>query len=103
IFQFQLSTTEPKPIGQGSARPQVPSGPVRGVAVNDPAGLAAGIAVVNGSNIAIQLSTPSGTGPQFGTDVNYPMVTMSMQVTQKAQQPCKPGDTFHICLGPSGC
>ena len=96
IFQFQLSTTEPKPIGHGSTRPQVPSGPVRGVAVNDPSGLAAGIAVVNGSNIAIQLSTPSGTVPQFGTDVNYPIVTMSMQLTQNAQQPLNPGDTFPI-------
>src|ERR1700743_1344950 len=96
IFQFQLSTTEPKPIGHGSTRPQVPSGPVRGVAVNDPSGLAAGIAVVNGSNIAIQLSTPSGTVPQFGTDVNYPIVTMSMQLTQNAQQPLNPGATSPI-------
>src|SRR5258707_10728599 len=32
IFQFQLSNTKPKPIGHGSTRPQVPSGPVRGVA-----------------------------------------------------------------------
>src|ERR1051325_155282 len=58
IFQWQLSNTEPKPIGHGSTRPQVPAGPVRGVAVNDPSGLAAGIAVVNGSNIAIQLTSP---------------------------------------------
>src|SRR5215831_15091136 len=33
IFQFQLSKTEPKPIGHGSTRPQVPAGPVRGVAI----------------------------------------------------------------------
>jgi hypothetical protein len=98
IFQFQLSTTEPKPIGHGSTRPQVPSGPVRGVAVNDPSGQAVGIAVVNGSNIAIQLSSPSGLVPTFGTDINYPIVTMSMQLTQNAQQPLNPGDTFPIAI-----
>lgn len=96
IFQFQLSTTEPKPIGHGSTRPQVPSGPVRGVAVNDPSGQAVGIAVVNGTDIAIQLATPNGSVPHFGTDINYPIVTMSMQLTQNAQQPLNPGDTFPI-------
>jgi hypothetical protein len=99
IFQFQLSTTEPKPIGHGSTRPQVPSGPVRGVAVNDPSGQAVGIAVVNGSSIAIELSSPSGLVPTFGTDINYPIVTMSMQLTQNAQQPLNPGETFPISIG----
>src|ERR1041384_2647219 len=47
IFQFQLSTTEPKPIAHGSTRPQIPTGTVRGVAVNDPSGKAAGIAVID--------------------------------------------------------
>jgi hypothetical protein len=97
IFQFQLSTTEPKPIGHGSTRPQVPSGPVRGVAVNDPSGQAVGIAVVNGSNIAIQLSTPNGSVPLFGTDVNYPIVTMSMDLSQSAT-PMNPGDHFPIAI-----
>src|SRR5579864_177593 len=61
IFQFQLSNTEPKPIGHGSTRPQVPTGPVRGVAVNDPSGQAVGIAVVNNTTgIQIQLASPSG-------------------------------------------
>jgi hypothetical protein len=78
IFQFQLSNTEPKPIGHGSTRPQVPSGPVRGVAVNDPSGQAAGITVVNGSNIAIQLSSP---GALLGTTIAYPIVTMSMPLS----------------------
>jgi hypothetical protein len=97
IFQFQLSTTEPKPIGHGSTRPQVPSGPVRGVAVNDPSGQAVGIAVVNGSNIAIQLSTPNGSVPLFGTDVNYPIVTMSMDLSQSTT-PMNPGDHFPIAI-----
>jgi hypothetical protein len=97
IFQFQLSTTEPKPIGHGSTRPQVPSGPVRGVAVNDPSGQAVGIAVVNGSNIAIQLSTPNGSVPLLGTDVNYPIVTMSMDLSQSTT-PMNPGDHFPIAI-----
>ena len=80
IFQFQLTNTEPKPIGHGSTRPTVPSGPVRGVAVNDPSGLAAGIAVVNPSpfNIAIQLSSPDAL---LGTTIAYPIVTMSMPLS----------------------
>src|SRR5580765_675959 len=76
IFQFQLSNTEPKPIGHGSTRPQVPSGPVRGVAVNDPSGKAAGIAVINTSDsptdIKLQLSSPDALR---GTDIPYPVVT----------------------------
>src|SRR5689334_1756853 len=75
IFQFQLSNTEPKPIGHGSTRPQVPAGPVRGVAVNDPSGQAAGIAVVNTSvtptDIKIQVTSPSAL---LGTNITYPVV-----------------------------
>jgi hypothetical protein len=92
IFQFQLSNTEPKPIGHGSTRPQVPSGPVRGVAVNDPSGQAAGIAVVNGPNIAIKLSSPDAT-PLLGTNITYPIVTMSMPLTGVSA-----GQTFPISI-----
>jgi len=56
----------------------VPAGPVRGVAVNDPSGMAAGIAVVNGSNIGIQLASPNAL---LGTDISYPVVTMSMPLS----------------------
>src|SRR6476661_7135583 len=93
IFQFQLSNTEPKPIGHGSTRPQVPTGPVRGVAVNDPSGKAAGIAVidtsVNPSNIKIQLSSPNAL---LGTDITYPVITMSMPLSGSLT----PGATFPI-------
>lgn len=91
IFQWQLSNTEPKPIGHGSTRPQVPSGPVRGVAVNDPSGVAAGIAVVNGTNIAIQLTSPDAL---LGTTVIYPVVTMSMPLSNSLT----PGQTFPISI-----
>jgi hypothetical protein len=95
IFQFQLSNTEPKPIGHGSTRPQVPTGPVRGVAVNDPSGKAAGIAVidtsVNPSNIKIQLSSPDAL---LGTDITYPVITMSMPLSGSLT----PGATFPISI-----
>lgn len=95
IFQFQLSNTEPKPIGHGSTRPQVPTGPVRGVAVNDPSGKAAGIAVidtsVNPSNIKIQLSSPDAL---LGTDITYPVITMSMPLSPSLT----PGATFPLSI-----
>jgi hypothetical protein len=95
IFQFQLSNTEPKPIGHGSTRPQVPSGPVRGVAINDPSGLAAGIAVVNTSvtptDIKLQLSSPDNL---LGTNIAYPVVTMSMPLSGTLT----PGATFPISI-----
>jgi len=78
IFQWQLSTTEPKPIGHGSTRPQLPPGPVRGVAINDPAGQAAGIAVVAPSGIGIQVTSPDNL---FGTSLDYPVVTLSMPLS----------------------
>jgi hypothetical protein len=99
IFQWQLSNTEPKPIGHGSTRPQVPSGPVRGVAVNDPSGLSAGIAVVNTavtpSDIKIQLSSPDNL---LGTNVvAYPIVTISMPLSGTLAQ----GSTFPISIDTS--
>ena len=95
IFQFQLSNTEPKPIGHGSTRPQVPTGPVRGVAINDPSGKAAGIAVidtsVNPSNIKIQLSSPDAL---LGTNITYPVITMSMPLSGSLT----PGATFPLSI-----
>jgi hypothetical protein len=101
IFQFQLSLTEPKPIGHGSTRPNVPSGPVRGVSVNDPSGQAVGIAVVNNTTgIQIQLASPNGQVPTFGTDPNYPIVTLSMDLSQVAPA-MNPGDTSTISIDPN--
>ena len=95
IFQFQLSNTEPKPVGHGSTRPQVPTGPVRGVAVNDPSGKAAGIAVidtsVSPSNIKLQLTSPDAL---LGTDITYPVVTLSMPLSNSLT----PGSTFPLSI-----
>jgi hypothetical protein len=67
LFQFQLMLTEPKPIGHGSTRPTVPSGPVRGIALHDPIGQTVGVAVVNNAGIQINFNSPNGT---FGTNPN---------------------------------
>src|ERR1700761_1695615 len=65
LFQYQLMLTEPKPIGHGSTRPTVPSGPVRGIALNDPNGQTVGVAVVNDSGIQINFDSPNAA---FGTN-----------------------------------
>jgi len=95
IFQFQLSNTEPKPIGHGSTRPQIPAGPVRGVAINDPSGLAAGIAVINTSvnptDVKLQLSSPDNL---LGTDITYPVVTISMPLSNSLTS----GQTFPLSI-----
>ena len=95
IFQFQLSNTEPKPIGHGSTRPQIPAGPVRGVAINDPSGLAAGIAVINTSvspsDVRLQLSSPDNL---LGTDITYPVVTISMPLSNSLAA----GQTFPLSI-----
>ena len=96
IFQWQLSNTEPKPIGHGSTRPTVPTGPVRGVAINDPSGHAAGIAVVAPSGISIQLTSPDASS-LLGTNLDYPVVTMSMPLSASLTS----GATFPIGIDTS--
>jgi hypothetical protein len=68
---------------------------VRGVAVNDPSGKAAGIAVidtsVSPSNIKIQLSSPDAL---LGTDITYPVITLSMPLSNTLT----PGTTFPLSI-----
>lgn len=94
IYQYQLGTTEPKPIGHGSTSPTVPTGPVapvRGTAINDPAGVAAGIAVIDPTgNIAVQL-VGAPLNSTLGTTIAYPLLTISMPVKTSAT----PGQTFN--------
>lgn len=97
IFQYQLSLTEPKPIGNSSTRPNIPSGPVgpvRGVAVNDSSGQAVGIAVINGTSIGISINSPDAS---LGTDVDYPLLVLTMPVVAtsgKFQMTMDPSSTF---------
>jgi len=99
IFQYQLSLTEPKPIGNSSTRPTIPTGPVgpvRGVAVNDGSGKAVGIAVISGSNITVSIDSPNST---LGTDVDYPLFVLTMPVTAtsgKFTMAMDPSSTFFL-------
>lgn len=83
LFQYQLMLTEPKPIGHGSTRPTVPSGPVRGIALNDPVGQTVGVAVVNDSGIQVNFDSPNAA---FGTnpDLDYPILTISFPIAPDA-------------------
>ena len=83
LFQFQLMLTEPKPIGHGSTRPTVPSGPVRGIALDDPTGLTVGVAVVNESGIQVNFNSPGGS---FGTnpDLDSPILTIAFPIAESA-------------------
>ena len=78
MFQFQLLLTEPKPIGHGSTRPTVP-GPTSGIALIDPIGQTAGVAIINSSGIRINFNSPLAT---FGTNpiVDYPMLVIAMPI-----------------------
>jgi hypothetical protein len=96
IFQYQLELTEPKPIGTSSTRPTLPgggTGPVRGVAVNDASGKAVGVAVINGSNVAISIQSPDAS---LGMDTDYPLLVLTMPVTSTAV-----GSKFQVGLDPS--
>src|ERR1700733_2179477 len=83
LFQYQLMLTEPKPIGHGSTRPTVPSGPVRGIALNDPIGQTVGVAVVNDSGIQVNFNSPNAA---FGTnpDLDSPILTIAFPIAESA-------------------
>jgi hypothetical protein len=61
------------------------------VAVNDKSGQAVGIAVVNGTTIAISVSSPNAS---LGTDIDYPLLVLTMPVVANSGQ-------FPISLDPS--
>jgi hypothetical protein len=95
IFQYQLLLTEPKPIGNSSTRPQLPTspaGPVRGVAVNDASGLAVGIAVISGTNVSVSIQSPNAS---LGTNVDYPLLILTMPINSNAS------GTFSVGMDPA--
>lgn len=94
MFQFQLELTEPKPIGNSSTRPSIPTGPtgpVRGIALNDPLGVTAGVAVVTTSGIRITATSPTDT---FGEGADTPLLTIAAPVRTDA----KVGSQFPISI-----
>ena len=78
MFQFQLLLTEPKPIGFGSTRPTVPA-PTSGIALIDPIGQTAGVAIIDSSGIRINFNSPLAT---FGTNpiIDYPILVIAMPI-----------------------
>ena len=99
IYQYQLLLTEPKPIGNSSTRPTIPTGPrgpVRGVAVNDSTGQAVGIAVINGADISVSIQSPNAS---LGTDIDYPLLVLTMPITATSGQftmAMDPSSTFFL-------
>lgn len=83
VFQYQLMLTEPKPIGNSSSRPTLPSGSPSGITLNDPVGETAGVAVISGEGIQITATSPRAT---FGTspDLEYPIVAIAMPISNDA-------------------
>ncbi|HET9837336.1 MAG TPA: IPT/TIG domain-containing protein [Candidatus Angelobacter sp.] len=77
-FQYQLLLTEPKPIGHGSTTTSG-TGTVSGIALNDPIGQTAGVAILNGPGIRINFSSPLAT---FGTNprIDYPILAIRMLI-----------------------
>jgi hypothetical protein len=82
-FQYQLLLTEPKPIGNSSSRPTLPTDTATGIALNDPIGETGGVAVVNSSGIQITTTSPRAT---FGTspDLDYPILAIAVPVPSDA-------------------
>src|SRR5262245_60578147 len=96
LFQFQLKLTEPKPIGHGSTRPNVPAGRLRGISLNDPIGQTAGVAIVNGSGILVNFTSPQAT---FGADLELesPILTVATTIPTNATR----GQTFPLSINPA--
>jgi len=82
MFQFQLMITEPKPISTSSTRPTT-STSTSGIALYDPLGITAGVAVLNGSGLQITATSPTGT---FGNspDPDYPLLTITAPIPANA-------------------
>jgi hypothetical protein len=94
IYQYQLSPTEPKPMGGGSAGPGIigaPLGRLRGAAVNDPGGRASGIVIENGASLSVKMTSPNFT---LGTDITYPLLTLTFPVNAAATA----GSSFPVTM-----
>lgn len=83
MFQYQLMLTEPKPIGSSTSRPTLPSGTTTGIALNDPIGQTAGVAVISDAGMQITTTSPQAT---FGTnpDLDYPIIAIAMPIPSDA-------------------
>lgn len=81
ISQVQVFVTEPKPISTGRGTLSTGFDAIGGIALASPAGDAAGVAVVDGQDVALTILSPSST---FGTDTDYPVLTIAGHVPAAA-------------------
>lgn len=80
IAQVKVFITEPKPITSGRAGLSFASfSDIEGIALGETD--AAGIAIVNGADIALTIVSPSGT---YGMDGDYPVLTIAGRVALDA-------------------
>jgi hypothetical protein len=82
ITQVKLEVTEPKPITTGGFFMFSGFSSIAGIALGSQANDGAGIAVVNGGNLALSIVSPSGT---FGSDDDYPVLMVSGQIPATAR------------------
>jgi len=84
MLQLKLSVTEPKPILKGNQRVRYASaflGPVRGIHLFSPAGDVIGVAVLENGDAQVYFSSPLNS---FGTNLDYPVLTIAMPVLPSA-------------------
>ena len=97
MLQIQVSITEPKPIMKGRQRVAFSSpslGSVTGINLFSPAGDVSGVAVRSGKAVKFFFSSPLAS---FGTDADYPVMTMAIPVLATAL----PGQTAALKLDPT--
>ncbi|MEO8660376.1 MAG: IPT/TIG domain-containing protein [Bryobacteraceae bacterium] len=99
VFQMKVSVTEPKPISTGRGRvsllgtaPVISS--IDAVNLLSPAGDAAGVAVISGTNIRLTCNVPSKT---FGSVLDFPIMTITGTVSPSAV----PGATTPLSISPA--
>jgi IPT/TIG domain len=94
LAQLKIRMTDAKPIVTGRARVSfVGLAGVEGISLVSPADDAAGVAVVRGTDVTLSVVSPNGT---FGTDSDYPLVTVVGRVPADAAV----GDTFPVVVHP---
>ncbi len=94
LIQLTVIPTEPKPITSGRSVVAFDQGPldsVQGAALFSPAGDVSGAAVISGSQVRFQFTSPQAT---FGTDIGTPLLVVSIAVRPDARW----GDRAHLTL-----
>ena len=95
MLQLKLSVTEPKPILKGNQRVRYASaflGPVRGIHLFSPAGDVIGVAVLENGDAQVYFSSPLNS---FGTNLDYPVLTIAMWRARSIRVPESRTKVFH--------